>query len=370
MSASATPTPSMLPPSRRRSATARRIRERGILGSLIACGLITLGITLGIIGILSVETITFFDPAGHADGQGKTTVVSVVDFLTGTRWNPLMGGEKHFGILPLIIGTFKIVFVAMGFAIPVGLISALWLSEYASRRTRSIIKPVLEVLAGIPTVVFGFFAVTFITPVLLRWDWLQVKVRDSGGNLVYNDAGEIVTRPAGLLGWLDFGTYNALGAGLAVGIMCLPIIISLSEDAMRAVPRPLREGALALGGSKFEVSVKVVFPAALSGIVAALLLAIARAVGETMIVALAAGGQPVAMTGQGGVVQNVGSMLSLTDPVLPMTGYMVQIFTGDAPHGSVEYYSSYAVAATLFVLTLGITILGNFVQKRFREKYD
>lgn len=358
------PVPSVTRLGTPRSDKLRDLRERGILGVLILFGLITLGITLGIIGILSVETLTFFDPAGHKDAQGESTVVHVSDFLFGTQWNPLLGAEKHFGVLPLIIGTFKIVFVSMVFAIPVGLISAIWLSEYASHRARSIIKPVLEVLAGIPTVVFGFFAVTFITPVLLRWEWLQVAVRDDAGNVITDPVtGAAVTEPAGFLGWLDFGTYNALGAGLAVGIMCLPIITSLSEDALRAVPKALREGALGLGSSKFETSVKVVFPAALSGIVAALLLAIARAVGETMIVALAAGGRSVDM-------DSVGSTLSLTDPVLPMTGYMVQMFTGDAPHGSVEYYSSYAVAGTLFVITLGLTILGNQVQKRFREKYS
>ena len=356
-------TPSVKQLGKPRSDALRDLRERGVLGVLIGFGLITVCITLGIIGILLLQTLHFFDPAGHMDAQGETSVVTLKDFLFDTQWNPLLGGEKHFGILPLIVGTFKIVFVAMVFAIPVGLISAIWLSEYASKRARSIIKPVLEVLAGIPTVVFGFFAVTFITPVLLRWEWLQVQVVDANGNPVYNDAGQAVTTPAGFLGWFDFGTYNALGAGLAVGIMCLPIIISLSEDALRAVPNALREGSLGLGSSKFETSVKVVFPAALSGIVAALLLAIARAVGETMIVALAAGGKPVDMSG-------VGSTLSLTDPVLPMTGYMVQIFTGDAPHGTVEYYSSYAVAATLFVITLGMTVLGNVVQKRFRQKYQ
>lgn len=341
-----------------RSKTVRDLRERAILGLLITCGLITLGITLGIIFILLRETIGFFDPAGHVDGQGNTTVVSVSDFFFGLQWNPLMGGEKHFGIWPLIVGTAKVTFVAMAFALPVGLISAIWLSEYAKPKVRAWIKPVLEVLAGIPTVVFGFFAVTFITPVLLRWEWLTVTTTAPDGTTTQS-----VWNP------LDFGTYNVMSAGIAVGVMCLPIVISLAEDALRAVPRALREGSYGLGANKFETSVRVVVPAALSGVTAAFLLAIARAVGETMIVALAAGSQAVALKSDTGGL-DIGNALSLNDPVMPMTGFIVSMFTGDVPVGSVEYYSSYAVAITLFVITLGITIIGNWIQKRFREQYD
>ena len=356
----------------RRSQTAQRIRERIIIGSLIACAGITIAITLGIVGILLYQTIEFFNPEGHLDAQGNTSVVTPGEFFLGLEWNPLLGGEKHFGVWPLVLGTFKVAFVAMVFALPVGLISAIWLSEYAKPKVRSFIKPIIEVLAGIPTVVFGFFAITFITPYLLRWEWWRVKIPDPDNPEEYlkNEAGEYLTEPAGLFGMFDIEVYNALGAGLAVGIMCLPIVISLSEDALRAVPKALREGSYGLGASKFETSVRVVVPAGLSGISAAFLLAIARAVGETMIVALAAGASPVKLINQGGFAENAGSALALNESVLPMTGYLVKIFTGDAAHGTVEYYSSYAVAFTLFIITLFLVILGNMIQRRFREKYD
>lgn len=355
----------------RRSDTLRTWRERAVVACLIACAAITICITLGIIGILVVETIRFFDPAGHPDGQHEISVVRPSDFFLGLQWNPQLGSDKHFGVWPLVVGTFKIAAVAMAFALPVGLIAAVWLSEYARPRLRAWIKPILEVLAGIPTVVFGFFAITFITPVLLRWEWLRVPVRDGRGNIEYNqNTGEMITEPAGLLGLFDFDTFNAMGAGLAVGIMCLPIVTSLAEDALRAVPRALREGSYAMGASKFETSTKVVMPAALSGISAAFFLAIARAVGETMIVALAAGASSVKMLDQGGVLANLRSALALDESVLPMTGFIVKVYTGDAEHGSIEYYSAYAVAATLFVITLGLTIIGNLIQKRFRETYE
>ncbi|MBX2852015.1 MAG: phosphate ABC transporter permease subunit PstC [Phycisphaeraceae bacterium] len=342
------------------------------MASLIACAGITITITLGIVFILLTQTIEFFNPAGHLDAQGNTSVVKPTDFFFGMEWNPLLGGEKHFGVWPLIAGTLKVAFVAMVFALPVGLISAIWLSEYAKPKVRNFIKPIIEVLAGIPTVVFGFFAVTFITPYLLRWEWWRVKIEDpdNPGQYLKDASGEFLTEPAGLFGLFDIDVYNALGAGLAVGIMCLPIVISLSEDALRAVPKALREGSYGLGASKFETSVKVVVPAALSGISAAFLLAIARAVGETMIVALAAGASPVKLIGQGNLWENITSAGALDQSVLPMTGYLVKIFTGDAAHGTVEYYSSYAVAFTLFIITLVLVILGNMIQRRFREKYD
>lgn len=341
------------------------------MSALIACAGITVAITLGIVAILLIQTLEFFNPEGHVDGQGNVSVVTPSEFFFGMQWSPLMGGEQHFGVWPLIFGTLKVAMVAMLFALPVGLIAAIWLSEYAKPKIRSFIKPIIEVLAGVPTVVFGFFAVTFITPYLLRWEWLQVAVRDEDGNKVFDDkTGDLLTEPAGLFGIFDIEVYNAMGAGLAVGIMCLPIVISLAEDALRAVPRALREGSYGLGASKFETSVKVVVPAALSGISAAFLLAIARAVGETMIVALAAGASPTKLIGQGSFFDNLTSAGALDESVLPMTGYLVKIFTGDAEHGSVEYYSSYAVAATLFLITLTLVIIGNVIQQRFREKYD
>ncbi len=286
------------------------------MAGLIGCGVFSIATTLTIIVILSVEALRFF----------RLDEVSFWGFISGTKWSPLLGAEKHFGVWPLICGTLLVTAVAMAVALPLGLITAIWLSEYAKPKVRAVIKPVLEVLAGIPTVVFGFFALTVITPGLR---WLHE----------------------------GFGVYNAASAGLAVAVMCLPIVTSLAEDALRAVPRSLREGAFGLGATRFEVAVKVVTPAALSGIVAAFLLAIARAVGETMIVALAAGASP-----------------SLTlDPrseVQPMTGYMVQIFLGDASNYGAEYYSSYAVAATLFLMTLLLTLIGHRVRVRYRQVYE
>jgi len=300
-----------------RSAAARDRRERAVRGALFGSALLSVATTATIIGVLASETVRFFGMPG----------VSVTDFLFGTTWAPLLGADKHFGIWPLLCGTFLITAIAAAFALPVGLVAAIYLSEYARPRVRAAVKPALEVLAGIPTVVYGYFALTVITP------FLHDHVSER------------------------FGTFNALGAGLAVGIMILPIVASLSEDALRAVPRSLRDAAYALGGTRFDVSVRVVVPAALSGIMASWLLAITRAIGETMIVALAAGGM-AAMT------------LSPTAEVQTMTAYMVQIFLGDAPATGVEYRSSYAVATVLFVVTLGLTLVGNLVLRRFREEYD
>jgi phosphate transport system permease protein len=308
--------PSTWPAGRPRSKALRKVRESCIMAALIGCGAFSIATTLAIIVILGLEAFHFF----------RLEEVSFWGFITGTQWNPLLGAEKHFGIWPLISGTLLVTAVAMVVALPLGLITAIWLSEYARPGVRAVIKPILEVLAGIPTVVFGFFALTIITPGLR---WLHE----------------------------GFNVYNAASAGLAVAVMCLPIVTSLSEDALRAVPRSLREGAYGLGATRFEVSVKVVTPAALSGIVAAFLLAIARAVGETMIVSLAAGNAP-SMT---------------VDPrsqVQTMTGYMVQIFLGDASNFGPEYYSSYAVAATLFLMTLLLTVIGHRIRVRYRQVYE
>ena len=274
--------------------------------------------------------------SGWAEEGPRHPEVGVGEFLGGTEWNPLLGEEKKFGIWPLITGTLLITAIAAIFALPIGLVTAIFLSEYAPMRARNIIKPILEILAGVPTVVFGFFALTVLTPGL---NWL---------GQVYNSMVE---------GTLTFDTYNAMAAGLAVGIMILPIVTSLAEDALRSVPRSLRDGAFALGSTRFDVSVRVVVPAALSGIMASFLLAITRAVGETMIVALAAGG----------LAQMA---YDPTGPAQTMTAYMVQIFLGDAPATGVEYKSSYAVAAVLFLMTLILTIAGNVILHRFREEYE
>ena len=301
---------------REKSKRFRSVREILINASLVLCATFSVLTTLTIIIVLATQTITFF----------AMDEVSIWEFITGAEWNPLLGSQKHFGIWPLICGTLLVTGVGMSVALPLGLITAIYLSEYAPKKLRAVLKPALEVLAGIPTVVFGFFALTVITPSL---QWLH------GG----------------------FEVYNAFSAGLAVGIMCLPIVTSLSEDALQAVPRGLREAAYGVGATKFDVSVKVVVPAALSGIIAAFLLAVARAVGETMIVSLAAG-----------------SAAKMTyDPrqeVQTMTAYMVQIFLGDVSNFGPEYFSSYAVAGTLFLITLMLTIIGHRVRVRFREVYQ
>lgn len=301
---------------RPKSVSARALRERIIVGTLAVAACFSILVTTTIIVVLARETWGFF----------QFDEVTVGEFFGSTEWNPLLGAEKHFGIWPLISGTLLVTAIAASFALPIGLISAIYLSEYASPRVRATLKPALEILAGVPTVVYGFFALTVITPLLQK------------------------VSPA-------FGNYNAMSAGLATGIMILPIVCSMSEDALRAVPRSLRDGAFALGGTRFDVSVKVVVPAALSGIVAAFLLAISRAVGETMIVALAAGGIAQITANPSAEVQT-------------MTAYMVQIFLGDAPAFGVEYKSSYAVAATLFVMTFVLTMIGQYILRRFREEYD
>jgi phosphate transport system permease protein len=301
---------------RPRSVAARKSWERLVKAGLLACALFSIFVTTAIVVVLVRQTISFF-------GMPE---VSLTDFLFGTVWSPLLGEEKHFGIWPLINGTLLVSVIAAAFALPVGLIAAIYLSEYAPPKVRATVKPTLEVLAGVPTVVFGFFAISVITP------GLQMV---SG----------------------KFGFYNATGAGLAVGMMILPIVCSLSEDALRAVPRSLRDGAYALGSTRFDVSVRVVVPAALSGIMAAFLLAITRAIGETMIVALAAGGLANLTVAPWAETQT-------------MTAYMVQIFLGDAPADGVEYKSSYAVAFVLFLMTLGLTMAGNAVLRRFREEYE
>ncbi len=330
-----------------RSVLARQVREWLIMAGLVGAGLFTLVITVSIVVLLGIEAYHFFSEP-HPTAQNQMVEVSIGEFLTGLRWSPLLGETKHFGIWPLIAGTLKITLIAMLVALPVGLIIAIWLSEYAPSRVRKIVKPLLEILAGIPTVVFGYFALTFITPLL------QAPFGEDA------------------VGWwaaLRPDSYNGLSAGLAVGIMAIPTVCSLSEDALRAVPRSLREAALAVGATRFEAALKVVTPAALSGIVAAFLLAFARAIGETMIVALAAGSSTVRLVDGDGNF-DAGSTLSVTEPVQPMTGYMVQIFLGDAPHGTAEYYSSYAVAATLFFMTLGLTVVGGIVRRRFRQEYN
>ena len=291
----------------------RVVTERAIAVLLFLSTFISILITIGIVAVLLFEAITFF-----AD-------VSVFEFLSGTRWTPLFS-SKQFGVLALVAGTTLTAVMAMVVALPLGLLSAIYLSEYAPNGVRKVVKPILEVLAGIPTVVYGYFALLFVTPIL----------RSISG---------------------DISVFNALSASIVMGIMILPMVSSLSEDAMRAVPRTLREGAYALGSTKLEVSTLVVVPAALSGIVSAFILAVSRAIGETMIVTIAAG-------------QNPTFTLNPFVPIETMTAYIVQVSQGDAPAGSIEFKTIFAVALLLFVITLVMNLLSQFVVSRFREEYE
>ncbi|PZN13575.1 MAG: phosphate ABC transporter permease subunit PstC [Bacillota bacterium] len=281
---------------------------------LLLLSLISVLTTIGIVVTLISETVVFFRQ------------VSIVEFLTGREWTPLFA-DKRFGILPLLAGTFLITGIALLIAVPLGLGSAIYLSEYAGDTARRILKPVLELLAGIPTIVYGYFALNFITQDVLKRIFPDISV------------------------------FNALSAGIAVGIMITPMISSLSEDAMSAVPRRLRDGAYALGATRWEVAWKVVVPAALSGIVASFVLAFARAIGETMIVAVAAGSTPKLT-------------LNPLESVQTMTGYIVQAALGDVAHGGIEYSSLFAVGMTLFVFTLVINLLAMLIRSRFREEYQ
>jgi phosphate transport system permease protein len=270
-------------------------------------------VTIAIIVVLAWEAWTFFRD------------VPVWDYLFGTRWTPLLE-PRAFGVLPLLGGTFMIVFGAALIGIPIGLASAVYMSEYASARSRSIVKPILEILAGIPTVVYGYFALTFITP-LLRTVLPQTNI------------------------------FNAASAAVVVGIMVLPMVASLCDDALRAVPDSLRQGAYALGATPFEVSTRVVIPAALSGIVASFVLALSRAIGETMAVTIAAGA-------------TAKLTFNPLESIQTMTAYIVQVSLGDTPAGTVEYQTIFAVGALLFVITLAANLLAIRILRRFREVYE
>lgn len=347
-----------------RSLPATYAKEWGVKSLLIMCSALSVFVTLAIVAVLFTEATRFFQAdnvycdaiidTDGTSGECKTFVatsnkatagahvacpacgaehempapVTLSEFMTNSKWEPLIGreSEKKFGVWALISGTLLVTVIAMALALPLGLITAIYLSEYAHPLVRATIKPTLEVLAGIPTVVYGFFALTVITPTLQ----------------FFHDG---------------FNTFNAMAGGIAVGILCLPIVSSLVEDALHAVPRSLRAGAFGLGATKFEVSTKIVVPAALSGIISAFLLAVSRAVGETMIVAICVGSRP---------------QLSLDprDDMQTMTGWMVQMALGDVSNYDMEYLSMYAVAAVLFLMTLTLTFAGNMVRKRFREVYQ
>ncbi|MDA0983676.1 MAG: phosphate ABC transporter permease subunit PstC [Proteobacteria bacterium] len=291
---------------------ARILKERAIEAVLFLAALVSVFTTVGIVYILVKESVVFFQQ------------VSIVSFLTDTQWTPLFD-DQHFGIIVLLSGTLTSSAVALAIAIPLGTIIAIYLSEFAPFKVREIAKPFLELLGGVPTIVYGFFALLFVTPIL-QWFYPELP------------------------------GFNLLAAGIVMGIMIIPYVSSISEDAMRAVPMSLREGSYALGATRFQTAVKVVVPAAFSGIASAYILGISRAVGETMILAVSAGMQP-------------NLTFNPLEPAATITAFIVQVALGDLPHGSVGYQTIFAAGLTLMLFTLVCNIAGHVLRKRFREAY-
>lgn len=318
--------PNGQPISLRKTFSWGRFREKLIQFMLMACALVSIATTVGIVFVLVTESVT-----GTPGSPGFFQEVSPIEFFFGTKWSPQFK-DKHFGVVPLMTGTFLVAGIAGIVGMPIGILGAVYLSEYSAPRIRGIIKPTLEILAGIPTVVYGYFALEFVTPYCIKPIF------------------------AGLFG-LNVDGYNALSAGFVVGIMIIPMVSSLSEDALRSVPRSLREAGYALGSTKFDVSVKVVLPSAFSGIVASFLLAMARAIGETMAVTIAAGQSPILTFNPLRSIQT-------------MTAYIVNVSLGDTPAGTIEYKSLYAVGLTLFLITLAMNVVSQWVMYRFREVYQ
>ena len=291
-----------------------RVKIEGkVVGFLVGCAaFITILVTISIVWNLTQQSLGFFSE------------ISIIEFFSSTRWSPILI-PREFGIAPLVAGTFLVMIISSFVAVPIGLAVAIFLAEYAPNNIRKILRPMLEVLAGIPTVVYGYFALTFVTPLL---------------KLVFD----------------DMIIFNALSAGLVMGIMIIPFVSSLTEDALISVPNSLRQASYALGATKFETSVKVVVPAALSGIVAAFILGLSRAIGETMLVTIAAGATP-------------NLTFNPIESIQTMTAYIVQLALGEAAHGSVEYQSIYAVGILLFIITFAMNTLGHWVVRRWRNVY-
>lgn len=306
--------------------TLAAFKEKVIRAVLFLCASVSVLTTAAIIFVLVTEAVV-----GIGDNNAFFQDVSVWEFFTETRWTPQYA-DKHYGLMPLLCGTLLVSGIAAVIGLPIGVASAIYLSEYATPKTRKRVKPVLEILAGIPTIVFGYFALVFVTPYVIR--------------PIFQD----------LMGF-NVSIYNALSAGIVVGIMVIPMVCSLSEEAMRSVPHSLREAAYALGSTKFDVSLKVVLPAATSGVLASFLLAISRAIGETMAVAIAAGQTPQLT-------------LNPFESVQTMTSYIVNVSQGDTAVGSPSYKSLYAIALTLFCMTLLMNLLSQFVMRRYREVYE
>ncbi len=286
--------------------------ERVIEFTLLLAALSSIGITLGIVGVLLYESTVFFQK------------VSILDFLTDTQWTPLFS-NAHYGILPLLAGTLTTTAVALVLALPLGTITALYLSEYASATVRESVKPFLELLTSVPTVIFGYFALLVVTP------FLQLL-------------------------WPNLPGFNMLAAGLVIGVMIIPYISSVSEDAMHAVPVHIREGSFAMGATRMQTAIRVVLPSAVSGIAAAYVLGISRAIGETMVVAIAAGMQPTLTWNP-------------MEPAATVTAYIVQVSLGDLPHGSVGYQTIFAAGLTLFVITFLFNVAGYVLRTRYHRKY-
>lgn len=289
-----------------------KIKERAIEGILLMSALSSIFITLSIVFILFYEASGFFRD------------VSIWEFLTGTQWTPLFAQPK-FGILPLVSGTLLVTGIAVLVALPVGLIVAVYLSEYAPFKVKEVAKPILELLAAVPTVVYGYFALLFLTPILRNF------IPELSG-------------------------FNALSPGIIMGIMIIPYVSSVSEDSMKAVPMQIREGSYAMGATKFQTAFKVVIPSAFSGIAAAFIIGISRAIGETMVVAIAAGMMP-------------NLTLNPIEPIQTLTAYIVGVSLGDVPHGTIEYKTIFAAGITLFFMTLCLNILGFWFRRRIREVY-
>ena len=291
----------------------KKTKEKIIYFILKGCAFLTILTTVGIIFVLLSESLSFFKD------------VSFLEFISDSEWTPLFA-NKHYGIAPLISGTLLTTFIALSVAVPIGLVIAIYLSEYATKKFKSIVKPVLEILAAVPTVVYGFFALMFVTP------FLQHFLPSLSG-------------------------FNALSAGIVMGIMIIPYVSSLSEDALSSVPNSLRQASYGLGASKFQTSFKVVFPAAASGVTISVILAFSRAIGETMIVSIAAGQQP-RLTANPFV------------PIETITGYIVQVCMGDVPHGSIEYKTIFVAGLTLFILTYILNNISYFLKLKYQEEYD
>jgi len=294
------------------SGPGKHLKEKFIEWILFVCALFSVGITISIVVVLFWQGIDFFK------------VVPIINFLTGTVWTPLFANPQY-GVLPLLVGTLLVTSIAVVVALPIGLVIAIYLSEYSNKRLREIIKPVLELLAAIPTVVYGYFALLFVTPLLQK----------------------IIPELSG---------FNALSPGIVMGIMIVPYVSSISEDAMSSVPMYIKEGSYASGATRFQTAIKVVVPASFSGIAAAFIIGVSRAIGETMVVAIAAGMMP-------------NLTVNPLEPIETFTAYIVQISLGDVPHGTLEYSTIFAVGIVLFFITLGLNVVSFFLTRRYRERY-